>query len=483
MSFDINKQANPQLPQNIIFDTLQKKIISNSDIISRHNDYIKYSFYDGKSALTINGNKYYNGAIYVWKGKIHDIQSIDYDGEFIIEFFNGNEKVFLCFLLKYTYGNSETFIDKLCLKNMDDTLVDFQPLIDNSKRDAIFYKDGINKVIVYLSPIKIKTQLIFKLPFAKCYIIPNYSPDYNIVHVNFPLTISTNEDTFSVKTLQESFFSYMEGFAQPTDNFIAIDPSGNIMDISGAFTGISQPALAENGLYLDCAPTSQSTETIPSITLPLDKNGNLNLSNSLLFSSIMNSLILFILIAFVFLTLPTFYKWTFIDVIAKNNVPDKGTRLKTVCILAFIAISIFCISLICDGVIHQNMYQAYAGIFVGLMLLVSMGRLYFLRNNNDYNFQQIYNWSPVDIFVFFKESYNYVLDNFNTICGMYVIFNILVILCFLLPAYLATSSFLPPTDTVGHATTVILAFGFSYNLIFVPFVHLVGTTFSVNNTN
>jgi hypothetical protein len=451
--------------------TSRKIAINNASVVISDNEYIKYSTYDGKTSIVINGTNFYDNSFYIWKGKIHDLSRMHYDAEFIIECVNGNQKVFVCFPLKHQYGLSNTFIDNLW--NQRDTIADIGSLLGHSS-NSIYFKDGINTVIVYLKPINISTNLKSRLPNPKCFIVPRFSHNFSVIKMEVINKSETAKNT--PKTLQESFFSYFDG-VESFENLISIDANGNITGISSEFTGISQVDLASNGLFLDCAPTSQSTETLPALTIPLDKNGNINLSNSLMFSSIMNSLILFILISFVFMTLPTVYKYTIVDVIAKFNVPDKATRLTTVSYFICTVIFIFSVSLICDGMIHSNMYEAYTGIFIGLMLAVGIGRTYFLKNNKDYSFPIVYNWSPQDLFVLLKDAYDFSVDNSGTVGLIYFVLTFILILCFLVPALVSSKVFIPSADTKTHVVAVILGMGFSFNLILAPFLALLNKAY------
>jgi hypothetical protein len=445
MSFNINKEKYPQNTPNIIINIPNTEI---RDIVLKTPEYIKYSFYGNQKTpnITINKTQYITNNLYIWKGKIHNIPNIQYDAELIIETINGKQKTFLCLLLKHSYTViNPTFIDNLW-NNTDEkpVLIDLEKNL-TTNNEAIFYKDGINTIIIPIKPIFINTNIKSNIPNPKCFIIPNFSNDYIIV--NFSTKTQNN-----IQTIQENVNSYIETFT-PAE-------------------------LTEQGLYLDCEPTSQSTNTLPAITIPLDANGNVNLSNSLLYTSIMNSLILFIIIIFIFLSLPTFYKFSVIDVINRINVPDKSTRLSTVCYFIFTAILILVISLVADGLTNSNIYQAYSGLLFGLMLIVGSIRLYFLRNNKDYNFQQIYNYNPIDLFIWLNEVYYYMLDHSSSIGMIYVLCNIIVILPFSLSALLSTN-FIPSGDNITHVLSVIFGFGFAYNIIIAPFLVLVYDTFKV----
>jgi hypothetical protein len=477
MSFDINKEPNPQQTPNIILYSHIKEI---RDIIQNNREYIKYSFYGDQREpiVKINKTQYISKNLYIWKGKIHNIPKIHYDGELIIETTNGNQKTFLCFLLKHSYSiTTPTIIDKLWKNKSSPTPepimfdLDIIDTNNSTEKSAIYYKDGIDSVIVLLEPILISTNLKTYFPYPKCFIIPNFANDYTIVKYNYRnKSSSSNND---VKTIQEHFDHLMQtqvnnsSLSKFIEGFTVVDPTLIATD------------LTENGLYLDCAPTSQSTNTLPAITIPLDKNGNVNLSNSLLFTSIMNSLILFIIIVFIFLSLPTFYKFAIVDVIANINVPDKATRLTTVSIFSFICILTLTVSLVFDGLNHSNIYESYAGLIVGLMLFIGTIRLYFLRNNQDYSFQKVYNWNPIDIFIWLKEVYNYLLDHSSTIGMVYIFSNIVIILAFIIPAFVDTKNFIPSHDNLTRVISVILGYSFSYNIIISAFSYLIYDTYRV----
>lgn len=460
MSFNIDKETNPQQQLNII---IKLPINEIRDIVIKNKEYIKYLFYGNQREPTIiiNKTQYITNNLYIWKGKIHNIPNIQYDGELIIETINGNQKTFLCFLLKQSYTiTTPTIIDKLWNNvNQESFLFDLEKLLQttNIEQSAIYYKDGINTIIISIIPIYINTNLKTHSPYPKCFIIPNFSNDYNMIKYKYIKSQSQLQNN-NIQTIQENITSYIEGFNNT----------------------IIETELTEKGLYLDCAPTSQSTNTLNAITIPLDVNGNVNLSNSLLFSSIMNSLILFIIIAFVVLSLPSFYKFTIVDVINKINVPDKATRLKTVSYFIVFAILILSLSLIIDGIIiGRNIYQAYAGVLIGLMLCIGIIRIWFLQNNKDYSFQQIYNWNPIDIFVWLNEIHNYYIEHSNGIGFNYILFSFLISLLLLGPI-LSQKNFLPSTDTFLHSVTVILGYGLSYNIIMAFFVYLIYDTYKTN---
>jgi hypothetical protein len=149
-----------------------------------------------------------------------------------------------------------------------------------------------------------------------------------------------------------------------------------------------------------------------------------------------------------------------------------------VCYFIFTAILILVISLVADGLTNSNIYQAYSGLLFGLMLIVGSIRLYFLRNNKDYNFQQIYNYNPIDLFIWLNEVYYYMLDHSSSIGMIYVLCNIIVILPFSLSALLSTN-FIPSGDNITHVLSVIFGVGFAYNIIIAPFLVLVYDTFKV----
>jgi hypothetical protein len=460
--FSSNKEPPPHQP--IIKIDLPPKNIS--DIVVKTPEYIKYAFYGNQKEpnLTINKTQYITNNLYIWKGKIHNISDIQYDGELIIETSNGYQKTFLCFLLKRSYTVTEpSSIDRLWSGTSYPVLFDLEKdlsTINHDSQNAIYYKNAINTVIVILTPIYISTNLKTQSPYPKCFILNNITNDYSIVKYNIETKQQKKQkEEKQQQTIQDSNASFIEG--------LTIDPS------------VIATSLTEKGLYLDCAPTSQSTKTLPAITIPLDVNGNVNLSNSLLYSSIMNSLILFMIIIFVALSLPYIYKVTVIDVINRINVPDKATRATTVAFFIVMIVFIMTVALIVDGINHSNIYEAYGGVLIGIMLFSGMFRLYLLRNNKDYSFQQVYNWSFSDFPVWLNEIYNYILDHSNAIGTVYIVFCIIAIIPFLIPALVIPDVFIPSGDKFMHVLGVIMGFGFSYNIILAPFAYIIYDVFSI----
>jgi hypothetical protein len=494
-----NPKKEPSLQQPIIKINLPPKEIS--DIIVKTPEYIKYSFYGNQREpnITINKTQYIINNLYIWKGKIHNITGVYYDGELIIETSNGNQKTFLCFLLKHSYTVTEpTIIDKLWSSETP-VLFDLEKELSKIEKDAIYYKNGINTIIVPLTPIYINSVLKTQLPYPKCFIFTNFSNDYTIVKYKFE-TITSQ----TIQTIQDSNASYIEGFEKFKNDKFNEDINKFSDSVTKMFTpttnttisskvikkntetdtlafdpSIIATSLQEKGLYLDCAPTSQSTKTLPSITLPLDINGNVNLSNSLLYSSIMNSLILFMIIIFVCLSLPNIYKFTIVDVINRINVPDKATRLTTVSYFIVLIIGIMMIALVVDGLNNGNVYEAYGGLLIGIMLFSGLFRLYLLKNSKDYSFQQVYNWSFSDFPVWLNEIYYYFMDNSNTIGTIYLIICIIAIVPFLIPSLVIPDTFIPSNDKFIHVLSVILGFAFSYNIILAPFLYLLYDAYSI----
>lgn len=466
MSFNIEGKEGLIKSKPTITINLPPTQIGNSELLYKSNEYIKYAFNGIRSAVKINNVPYNSNHLYLWKGKIHNIPNVFYDAELIIETNNGHQKTFICFLLKHSYSiHTPTAIDNLWNNDGDNSsntveldLVNMLPSVKEVKGRCIYYKDGINTVIINTQPIFINGQLKLLSSLPKCFLFSTFTDNYNIVKYSIYGKSSTNVD--NVQTVQENTASFIEG----------LDPD----------SGIIATQLAAAGLYLDCSPTSQSTDTLPSITIPLDKNGNVNLSNSLLYSSIMNSLTLFIIIAFVILALPSFYKVAIVDVINKINVPDKATRLTTVTYFIGLIIATLVIALSFDGFKNGNTYESYSGIMFGIMLFAGIIRMFFLKNNKEYSFQKVYNWNPIDIYEWLKETYRYIMANSSTIMFYYIVCNIVTILAFV-PAALTAQNFVPPEDTISHVLTVILGVGFAYNFVLAAFFKIVYDAYSVES--
>lgn len=474
MSFDnINEITNNTL--NVKIDLSQKEI---TNIQTRNPQFINYSFFGNNKTPTviINNTHYVSHNLFIWKGRIHNIPSIDYDAECIIETIYNNQKCFVCFLLKSAMFSSNadahiTSIDKLW--NITDntsaipttsaipitmeipttTLLDLNQNEElNGENLAIYYKNGIHTVIINLKPIIVKSDLKTTAPYPKCFLMEAFNKNYEIIQIN---PINAKGDVI--------------------ENFDLVGLNGNV---SADLAGINLVELTEQGLYLDCSPTSQSTATLDTLTVPLDKQGNINLSKSLFFTSIMNCLIIVMIFMAALWTMPSFYKYCIVSIIEQNSIPDKSTRLKTVSYFMFIILLIFAVALILDGLSGHNVYEFYAGFIALAFVLFSCIVLFIFRNSPGYSFQKVYNWNPIDIWDWLSESYSFFKDNSHGVLSVF--FGIIIVfgIALTIPILMRPEKILPDTDTQIHALTVVVGFLLPYSIILSPFIFLLYKTMS-----
>ena len=470
---------NPHITVNLI-----KKEVTH--IQSRDNDYIKYSLLGNEKTpnVIIGNTNFISHNLYIWKGKIHDIPNIDYDAECIIETMpsGSNGKCFVCFLLKtaVNMATDKTSID-LLWNNTEAT----HPIQLDLEKDmarptatttttttAMYFKNGIDTIIIILDVINVKSNLKANQS-SKCFLMPSFIPNYIITPIHY------GNGNRPPRTIQDT--TAIEGFTQTTpQNFdiVGLDGNNDIYDVADVNnTGINLTKLTESGLYLDCAPTSQSTNTLSAITIPLDKAGNVNLSNSLAFSSIINALIVLLIVVTTFLSTPTLYKYTIMNIVRNSNIADKQSRLTTVGYFMFFIFIVFSAALIIDG-IRFNIYEFYAGLVSAAFLGISTIRLFSLRHHKDFNFPLIYNWSPNDISVWLKESYYFFLDYHYGIGSVFFTLLVIVFLAFMVPILVTPASFLTSNDTTIHAIIVVAGFGVAYSCVFAPFLYLMYKTIS-----
>jgi len=470
MSFDINKENPPHtnIKLSLAIDVQPIKYIQ-----SRDPEYIKYLYHGSEKSpiIRINNTSYINHSLYIWKGKIHPIQWLDYDGELIIECLtsSGNTKCFICFLLKQDSTVKPTEIDKLWKASGESIITKL-----GNESTAIYYKNGIDTVIVFTDTIPINEDLRTSLPYPRCYLFPNYIENYRIINNNVPTT-----DTTTTSKIKEGFDmigidQYNQFFQETLSGDLANGAS--IADGSETF---NIAKLNDAGLYLDCAPTSQSTEQLKAITIPLDEQGNVNLSSALQLSATMTALIILTITGFLFMSIPTMYKSTVIKLIEMTTVPDKATRLKTVNYFIFIIWFIFALALLMDGFSNGNIYEGYAGLVSFFIVLVSTIILIYKQKYPEYSFPLVYNWNVADVGLWFKEIYTYYTDysaGINTAFGAYLV---LIVLVFILPILVSSKKILPTTDTQTRVFGVVFGFGIAYSFIFAFFSHYLLLKYSV----
>jgi hypothetical protein len=126
---------------------------------------------------------------------------------------------------------------------------------------------------------------------------------------------------------------------------------------------------------------------------------------------------------------------------------------------------------------NGNIYESYSGVLFAFILFIGTLRVFYLRNNKEYSFIKVYNWNPVDIFIWLNESYKYYFDNIRIISGIYIIFNILL-LSFIIPA-LVSDSYLPSTDNILHLISLVLGIGITYNIIIAPSMYLLYDSYKI----
>ena len=333
-----------------------------------HNGYIKIPFQNKKSIVQPNlflpsNEKYKIKNIYIYKKNLGLDDTIDYDGELIIEHIpitNGDKNVYVCILLKTKSGvDEETDIDTLIHKSFSDQ---FNLNLNNQLKvlNTSCLVNNENTVYIFKKPLLISSRFT----------------DFS--DIDNSIIPSINKKNLKNQTLLPiSSKELQEGFTENLDEneilMIETQVDKNLTD-----------------MFIDCQPVDTSDKNPTISMIPVNSDNLINQSTVIFMSTIQNFFIFIILIGILFAVVPNIYKFVimkFIDDVYHTE-PNKNTYLFAFdCIILFI-LFIVSMSVLGTGVSNNNKSQTSIGVLLFLCSTISLVLMIILKfmNKDYYNF-------------------------------------------------------------------------------------------------
>jgi hypothetical protein len=275
--------------------------------------------------------------------KIHKIKNIHFDGELIIEhksLTNNKLRLYSCFLLK-SNAILQTDIDLLLQGNKDITM-NLNQYIKPSQ--AIYYINATEHVIIFTTPISIKTKL----------------EDYKSIEL-----INPNSATYEIVNMKYNL--------------------GNLIE------GIDETVIATY-----CQPIDEEDPTIKdtaAVLIPSDGQVAINKAETSQITTALNFFGFFILVLFVVLVVPSLYQNFIIDLILDNKKDPPGfspqqllNRTSGADIYIGVILFGFSFSLINEGIVNNNTMHTIIGFYVFIFFLASFIVLQYQRIFDKTNF-------------------------------------------------------------------------------------------------
>ena len=282
---------------------------------------------------TYNANKIY------LSGVLHEIQQIPNTntvGELIIEHtpLTGTGKLFVCILLNYS---SNIVSDK----NSVDDLIDIASSNDKPKQialnssilpqpNAIVYKENVDTIIVFVSPIYISSASKNKITsLAKLSLFSNYS---------------------SYKILPQNSISMVD----------------------------------KDEIYIDCSPTGASAEEIATYNVPINSEYTQDAGKLDFMKTTIQLCLVFLLIVITYYSVPFFYKTIVVDNIKKLIQTDieKKNRNNAIDIILVILSILLLIYVTYDGVSNDNFDGVLSGVYFFVIFGLSVAIIGYNREAN-----------------------------------------------------------------------------------------------------
>jgi hypothetical protein len=273
-------------------------------------------------------------------GVLHEIIQIPNTntvGELIIEHtpLTGTGKLFVCILLNYS---SNIVSDK----NSVDDLIDIASSDDKRKQialnssiltqpNAIVYKENVDTIIVFVSPIYISSASKNKITsLAKLSLFTNYSSTYKIL---------------------------------PQNSISMVD---------------------KDEIYIDCSPTGASAEEIATYNVPINSEYTQDAGKLDFMKTTIQLCLVFLLIVITYYSVPFFYKTIVVDNIKKlihTDIDKKNRNLAIDIILVLLSV-VFLIQITYNGVLKNDFDSVLNGVYFFVIFGLSVAIIGYNRETN-----------------------------------------------------------------------------------------------------
>lgn len=337
----------------------------------KNGGYIKLPFSSYKSIINPNiilfpsQNKYKTENMYIIK-KTHNINSVNYDGELIIEHspITNGDRIYTCFLLKTQPGYSEeSIVDKIIRQTFTSTLVvNLNPFLLTNKTCQV---NSDNTFFIFTSPILVTSRF----------------DDFDEVNPDIFPDITSYSTINPYITIQQQ--SITEGFT-----------------LEHTQTGANKENVDTEDMVITCSPIESSEEQIEMITLtPVGSALSNNAGLSQFINTSANFFSFFVLLCIAVFVTPMVYKAVCVNLINKliKTENDKQGNLKFIDFLFIGVLLAYSIYTVSTGISNKDSLFTGIGVIFFIFIFLSIGRIVLLKQSDpeNYNFGMATGDNPV----------------------------------------------------------------------------------------
>lgn len=364
MSFNINNKEIGDFdkiyyhyPTHKIYKSQYEKTIENGG-------YIKVAYPQQPNIINIDYAEYESGYVtknlYISK-KIHTIDSVEFDGELLIEHVsstNGFKPLYVCIPLKTNTSSEETYIDKIITQNEDSITYDINELIGEKEIKTILYESPgyltEQYVILFTDPIVVKSSFD---AFQMVDVVKDYDESYQIIIASRQYLESTtptpNVEGFQSRSKTKTSTAY----CQPIEE---IEPE---------------------------------VQNEASLEIPLKGKYSLKDSEYEYIKTVVSFTSYFLVMVFGYLGAPSFYKQFVIDLVNDNpnltTCMAKAGRLYSADIYICVVMIMFIYSLLSTGVKTNSKGKTTTALLVFIFFIVALLRIYFFKITPNSEFSEM----------------------------------------------------------------------------------------------
>tara|TARA_B100001175_G_scaffold93644_1_gene79205 strand:+ start:10963 stop:12351 length:1389 start_codon:yes stop_codon:yes gene_type:complete len=364
MSFNINTKEIGDFdkiyyhyPTHKIYKTQYEKTIENGG-------YIKVAYPQQPNIINIDYAEYESGYVtknlYISK-KVHTIDSVEFDGELLIEHVsstNGYKPLYVCIPLKTNTSSEETYIDKIIAQNEGSITYDINELIGEKEIKTILYESPgyltEQYVILFTNPIVVKSSFD---AFQMVDVVKDYDESYQIIIASRQYLQSTT----------------------PTPNVEGFQSKGK----TKTSTAYCQP-------IEEIEPEVQNEA---SLEIPLKGKYSLKDSEYEYIKTVVSFTSYFLVMIFGYLGAPSFYKQFVIDLVNDNpklaTCMAKAGRLYSADIYICVVMIMFIYSLLSTGVKTNSKGKTTTALLVFIFFIVALLRIYFFKITPNSEFSEM----------------------------------------------------------------------------------------------
>ena len=280
-------------------------------------------------------------------------------GELIIKHTNtsGKSDLYSCFLLeKNTTGNTNNIDAIIGMADPTGTFKDIDIGKDiPSGQQAISYDSKGNKIVCFLSPIKINQTSVD--------IVKNLNYDFEDKFLGTSDNIQTDPN---ISGATKTFLNHQSD--QTGSNNDTAANAGGTADLPEMPVG--------SDYYLDCKPTGESAETIAHYQIPIQSEYTDNAQKVEAQKTAMNFIMFIIILAVVYLFIPGLYKFIVFERIIKGlqgEADDKAKRTRSLDWTIFVFFMVLIVILALSNSRQTIIYIIYGITFLAMsmMLIIS----------------------------------------------------------------------------------------------------------------